>query len=81
MKLPRNLSGPDLIKFLEKKLDYKFVNQEGSHICLETNKPSHQRISIPNHKVLRIGTLNSILRSISKHKGITKEEILTLLRS
>ena len=80
MKLPRNLSGTDLNKFLEKKLNYKIVNQEGSHICLETNEPSHQRISIPNHKVLRIGTLNSILRSISRHKGIKKEEILSLLR-
>ncbi|MGA1874171.1 MAG: type II toxin-antitoxin system HicA family toxin [bacterium] len=79
MKLPRNLSGSDLIKFLEKKLGYRFVNQEGSHICLETNEPSHQRIAIPNHKVLRIGTLNVILRSISRHKGITKEEILDLL--
>jgi predicted RNA binding protein YcfA (HicA-like mRNA interferase family) len=76
MKLPRNLSGSDLIRILEKQLGYEFINQEGSHITLQTNEPSKQRITILNHKVLRLGTLNSIIRSISKHKNISREDIL-----
>ncbi len=37
MKLPRDLSGAELIKLLCKHYDYRRVNQEGSHVILETN--------------------------------------------
>ncbi|EKD26126.1 MAG: hypothetical protein ACD_79C01354G0002 [uncultured bacterium] len=79
MKIPRNLRGSDLIKILIQKMDYKFIHQEGSHVILETNTPHHQRIAIPDHKFLRIGTLNSILRSISNHKKTSKEDLIQLL--
>lgn len=36
----------------------------------------HQRIAVPNHKALRIGTLNGILRAVANHKGVAREEIL-----
>ena len=39
------------------------MHQTGSHIILETEEPSHQRIAVPAHKPLRIGTLNAILRA------------------
>jgi hypothetical protein len=32
MRLPRDLSGADLIKLLCKYHDYRRVNQEGSHV-------------------------------------------------
>jgi predicted RNA binding protein YcfA (HicA-like mRNA interferase family) len=48
----------------------------GSHIILETEQPSHHRIAIPAHSPLRIGTLNAILASIARHKGISREHIL-----
>ena len=35
MKLPRDLSGAELIKLLGKHFDYRRVNQEGSHVILE----------------------------------------------
>jgi predicted RNA binding protein YcfA (HicA-like mRNA interferase family) len=55
------------------------VHQEGSHIILQTNSPTHQRISVPDHDPLRIGTLNSILRLVAAHKGIQRQEILRSL--
>ena len=76
MKLPRDLSGAELIKLLCKHFDYRRVNQEGSHIILETADPRQHRISIPDHSPLRIGTLNSILRAIAAAKGVEKEDIL-----
>jgi len=76
MKLPRNLSGASLIKILIKRFDYVQVHQVGSHVILETEDPSHQRIAIPDHKVLRVGTLNSIIASVAKHKQINKAAIL-----
>ena len=46
-----------------KSWGYVKLHQEGSHIILQTEQPFPQRISVPNHNPLRLGTLNSILRS------------------
>jgi predicted RNA binding protein YcfA (HicA-like mRNA interferase family) len=59
MKLPRDLAGRALAKVLCRDWGYRVVHQEGSHIILETHVPSHQRISIPDHNPIRIGTLNA----------------------
>ena len=76
MKLPRDLSGAELIKLLCKHFGYRRVNQEGSHVILETSEPRQHRISIPDHASLRIGTLNAILRAAATAKGVEKEDIL-----
>jgi predicted RNA binding protein YcfA (HicA-like mRNA interferase family) len=79
MKIPRNLSGASLVKALCKSWGYKQVHQVGSHIILETEDPFHQRMVVPNHTFLRIGTLNSIIRAVASHKGVSKEKILDTL--
>ena len=79
MKLPRDLSGEDLVKVLCHSWDYHVIHQEGSHIVLETTEPSHQRIVVPAHRQLRIGTLNAILRQVARHKGIERENIVRSL--
>ena len=79
MKIPRDLSGTELIKLLCKHYGYGRVNQEGSHVILETNSPRKHRISIPDHSPLRIGTLNAILNAVAKAQGVEKESILQRL--
>ena len=79
MKLPRDLAGRALVKALCRDWGYRIVHQEGSHIILETEEPSHQRIPIPDHNPVRIGTLNTILRIVSAHKGVDRAEILRSL--
>ncbi len=79
MKLPRDLSGEALIRVLCREWDYRRVHQVGSHVVLETEEPSHQRISVPAHSFLRIGTLNSILRAVAIHKGVNRDKILASL--
>ncbi len=79
MKIPRDLKGSYFADVLCRQWDYKVVHQQGSYIILETEIPSHQRISIPNHDPLRLGTLNSILRAVSRHKGVTKPDIVNTL--
>jgi predicted RNA binding protein YcfA (HicA-like mRNA interferase family) len=76
MKTPRNLSGKELASVLVKKWGYSIVHQTGSHIVLVTAQPSHQRISIPAHKAVRIGTLEDILKEVATHKRINKQDIL-----
>jgi predicted RNA binding protein YcfA (HicA-like mRNA interferase family) len=80
MKVPRDLSGAQLVKVLCRDWDYRTVHQEGSHVILQTGTPGHQRLSVPNHNPLRIGMLNAILRVVAVHKGVDRQALLDSLR-
>ena len=80
MKVPRDLSGAELITALCRDWEYARVNQVGSQVILQTQSPTSQRIAVPAHSWLRVGTLNSILRAVAAHKGVTREDILKTLR-
>lgn len=79
MKIPRDLHGRNLAAVLCRRWDYKQVNQEGSHIILQTETPGHHRLSVPDHKPLRLGTLNAILRSVAVAKGVSREDLIASL--
>lgn len=72
-KLPV-LSYPEAIKAL-KKTGYNIDHQTGSHIILRQDKEPYRRLTIPNHKEISKGTINSIIRQA----GLTKDEFLKLL--
>jgi len=76
MKLPRDLSGEDLVKHLCRSWGYEKIHQVGSHIILQTQMPTPHRIAVPSHSPLNIGTLNGILAKIAAHKGVTRADIL-----
>jgi predicted RNA binding protein YcfA (HicA-like mRNA interferase family) len=76
MKLPRDLSGEELIKHLCKHWGYRRVHQVGSHVILQTQEPTPHRVAVPAHTALRVGTLNSILSACALHKNVTKEDVL-----
>jgi predicted RNA binding protein YcfA (HicA-like mRNA interferase family) len=79
VKLPRELYGRDLARVLCAQWAYRQVYQVGSHIILQTETPQHHRLSIPDHKPLRIGTLNAILRQVAAAKGVAREDLLATL--
>ncbi|HXN48387.1 MAG TPA: hypothetical protein VN893_17190 [Bryobacteraceae bacterium] len=79
MKVPRDVSGAHLADVLCRRWRYARVNQVGSHIVLETSEPAHQRIAIPDHNPLRLGTLISILRAVAGHKGVPRDAIIASL--
>lgn len=79
MKLPRDLSGDNFARLLCRDWGYRQVHRVGSHMILETEEPSPQRLAVPAHKALRIGTLNGILRAVSVHKNVSREDILSSL--
>ncbi len=78
MKLPRDLSGADLIRRLE-RLGYAVTRQTGSHVRLTTQQNSEHHVTIPNHDPLRVGTMAAILSAIAAHHGITRDELLKRL--
>ncbi len=73
-KLPRDLSGQELVKIL-KSLGYEFDHQTGSHMILRQSESPFRRLTVPNHKTLSIGTLRAIIREA----GLSLEEFLKLL--
>ncbi len=75
MKVPRDLSSNQLIRLLS-NFGYEITRQTGSHIRLTTKSNGQHHITIPAHDPLKIGTLNAILRSVSEHLGLTKDEFL-----
>ena len=79
MKLPRDLSGRELIQVLCKHYGYRQVHQVGSHVILQTDAPVSHRIPIPDHTPLRLGTLNAILNAVAKAKLVNKTDILEKL--
>lgn len=80
MKIPRDISGTHLAGILCRRWQYAKVHQAGSHIILETSEPGHQRIAIPDHHPLRLGTLSSILRAVAQHKGVPRDAIIASLQ-
>ena len=79
MKIPRDLSGDELVQALCRNWNYRIIHQEGSHVVLETEEPSHQRLVVPAHKTLRIGTLASIIRAVANHKKVERQVIIESL--
>jgi predicted RNA binding protein YcfA (HicA-like mRNA interferase family) len=75
MKIPRDLSGQDLIKLL-KKYGYTISRQTGSHIRITTLQDGEHHLTIPNHDPLKLGTLSAILTDIALHHGKTKDDLL-----
>jgi predicted RNA binding protein YcfA (HicA-like mRNA interferase family) len=76
VKIPRDLSGRDLAAVLCREWGYREVNRVGSHIILQTETPIRHRVSIPDHRALRLGTLSGILRAVSAAQGVTRDQIL-----
>ncbi|OYY93637.1 MAG: hypothetical protein B7Y41_10300 [Hydrogenophilales bacterium 28-61-23] len=78
MRIPRDLSGSDLIKRLI-RFGYAVTRQTGSHIRLTSQDNGQHHVTIPNHDPLRIGTLAAILDSVAAHHGLTREDLLRRL--
>jgi predicted RNA binding protein YcfA (HicA-like mRNA interferase family) len=78
VKTPRNLSGHEFANAL-RVLGYEKVRQDGSHIRMTTQLNGQHHVTIPNHRALRVGTLNALLKMVAVHHKISVEELVTQL--
>jgi len=78
MKLPRDLSGAELAKALQ-RVGYQVTRQAGSHMRLTTVRPAQHHITIPLHDQLKVGTLAAILGDVAEHLKVSREELLRRL--
>jgi len=78
-RLPRDISGDELIRSL-RSYDYETTRQTGSHVRLtRTTTEGQQHLTVPRHRSLRVGTLNSILGAVAVHIGKSKDEVVVEL--
>jgi len=79
MRLPRDLSGDELIRRL-RELGYTPVRQSGSHVRLTaTDAQGQHHVTIPRHDPLRVGTLAAIISAVADRRGMTRDELLRRL--
>lgn len=78
MKLPRDLSGEQLIKALE-RLGYQPTRQSGSHVRLTCASPEEHHLTVPLHDPLRVGTLAAILADVAAHHRLTRDALIARL--
>jgi len=78
MRIPRDISGLELIKLLN-SFGYQISRQTVSHIRITTEMNGLHHITIPNHNPLRIGTISSILLEVAQHFNMTKDVLVNQL--
>lgn len=81
MKVPRDESGPSLVKKLT-KVGYEVVRQNGSHIRLSRfSENSEHHLTIPNHDPIKVGLLSKILSDVAKNLEISKADLIKFIES
>lgn len=75
MKLPRDVSGEELVRKLG-RLGYQVTRQTGSHMRLTCQSPAQHHITIPNHNPLRLGTLAAILGDVATHQRMGRDDLI-----
>lgn len=79
MKVPRDITGRELSKLLEREFGYAITRQRGSHIRLTTEQGGTHHVTVPDHDPLRIGTLGAIVGDVALHFGISRDEAMARL--
>ena len=78
MRLPRDLSGDDLVQALG-LLGSQITRQTGSHMRLTTQEQGEHHVTVPRHSPLRVGTLAAILADIAGHFQWSREKLIKQL--
>jgi len=74
------LAGADLVSVLCPPLALR-QSQSGRqpHYSADAGADTTTALAVPAHKNLRVGTINSVLRVVSNHKGVDRQAILDSL--
>lgn len=79
MRIPRDVSGAELIKKL-KVFGYAPTRQVGSHVRVTTRTGGGEHhLTVPLHAELRVGTLSAIISDVATFLDKEKAEITKAL--
>ncbi len=75
MKLPRDLSGEDVARGLE-RVGYVVTRRKSSHIRLTTQRDGEHHVTVPDHDPLKVGTLAAVLADVGEYLRLDREALL-----
>ncbi len=76
MRLPRDISGDEMVRLLRRRYGYQFTRQVGSHMQLTTTiRGTEHHVSVPRHRYVRVGTLRTILTRVSNYLEIEPAQV------
>lgn len=73
MRVPRDLSGAELVKRLG-RMGYRITRQTGSHLRLTSTVLGEHHITIRNHDPLRL-----VRSPLAAHHGLTRDALIQRL--
>jgi predicted RNA binding protein YcfA (HicA-like mRNA interferase family) len=76
LRLPRDLSGHELIRLL-RRYDYQVTRQVGSHIfdCSRVFAVTRTTLTVPDHRSLRLGTRSTILSDVAAYLNLERSKL------
>ena len=77
MRLPRDLSGEEVVKLLSRHFEYEIVRMRGSHMVVRResqNGPPHN-LTVPRHRNVSVGTLDAIVGAVAESLSLPKDEV------
>ena len=75
MKIPRDCSGPELVRALQ-GLGYEVIRQTGSHVQMTIQRGGEHHVTVPHHRPLKVGLLHGLLKEIAAHRRVTVEQLV-----
>jgi predicted RNA binding protein YcfA (HicA-like mRNA interferase family) len=75
MKLPRDVSGADLVKGL-RRVGYEVTRQKGDHVYMTTQLHGEHHAAVPMHNPIKVGTFAAILSAVVNHLRIERDALL-----
>ncbi len=76
MRLPRDLSGRDLVKQFKRNYGYRVTRTKGSHMTgTRTTDAGRHSVTVPVHRELRLGTLDAIVTDVAAQLGVPKRVV------
>jgi predicted RNA binding protein YcfA (HicA-like mRNA interferase family) len=75
MKLPRDVSGDDLVKGL-RRVGYEPTRQKGDHVYMTTQVNGEHHVAVPMHNPIKVGTFAAILGAVANHLGIERHALI-----
>lgn len=79
MKLPRNVSGNELVNGL-RRVGYEKTRHKGDHVRLTTQRNGQHYVTVPLHNPLAVGTLASILDAAASHQGMDRQQLIEAMQ-
>ena len=77
MRMPRNLSGMELVALLRRRYGYNLVRQRGSHMRLASSFKGYvHHVSIPRHNPIKVSTLDDILGNVAEYLEIGQDDLM-----